>query len=88
MKEEFKFKESSIKYQLNVSPYREKLNNILVVGHSWRKMKEEFIDLINSITECTENNRKQAIAKIRVINSENNFYKVVGTYLSGYKLIS
>ena len=87
MKEEYKFKKSSIKYQLNTSPYKEQLNNILNSNNYWKKMKKDFINLIDSIIDCTETNKKQAISKISQINSEHGFYTVVSTYLSGYKLI-
>ena len=87
MKQECKFKGASIKYRLNTSPSKEKMNEILSSGNYWRNMKEEFIKLIESISECTENNKKQAVLKIKQINSENGFYATVGTYLSGYKLI-
>lgn len=87
MKQEYKFKEASIKYRLNTSPYKEEMNKILSSGNYWKNMREDFIKLINNITECTENNRKQAVVKIKQINSENGFYATIGTYLSGYKLI-
>lgn len=87
MREKSKFGKASIKYQLNVSPNKEKLESIMSVGHPWREMKADFIELINSLSECTDANKKQAVLKIQSINSELTFYKVVGTYLTGYKLI-
>lgn len=79
-----KWGDKSVKSQLALPENQKKLNDMMKSGRNWRDMKNDFVQLIQSL-DCTDKNKKQTIMKINGIKNENAFYSTVATYLTGIK---